>query len=323
MLIEAARSIHVEEIRSVGALEEITLQWSALWNRCDAVTPFQSPCWLLPWWKHIGGEELCVVTLWIDDQLVGIAPFFIWPSPNARTLLLIGTGISDYLDVLVDPEWKDVAANAIFSWLASEGDRWDVCDFQELRDNSLLLRAAAPDGYFDETSAQSVCPVIDLATAGYSMRRKAQRYLRHAKKLGELHIEQANQQSFEEFFDALLRLHDRRWQPRGGTQALTEEKLEDFHREAARSFLGLGLLRLYVLKLNDRIIGALYGYEAKQRVYYYLGGFDPQFAKLSPGVILIGHAIEQAIASGVKEFDFLRGQEPYKYQWGAKDRKTY
>src|SRR2546426_7721357 len=129
--------------------------------------------------------------LWIDDQLVGIAPFFIWPSPNARTLLLIGTGISDYLDVLVDPEWKDVAANAIFSWLASEGDRWDVCDFQELRDNSLLLRAAAPDGYFDETSAQSVCPVIDLATAGYSMRRKAQRYLRHAKKLGELHIEQA------------------------------------------------------------------------------------------------------------------------------------
>jgi CelD/BcsL family acetyltransferase involved in cellulose biosynthesis len=56
---------------------------------------------------------------------------------------------------------------------------------------------------------------------------------------------------------------------------------------------------------------------------FYLSGFDPQWAAFSPGVLLIAHAIEEAIREGQQEFDFLRGNEPYKYLWGAQDSSTW
>jgi len=60
-----------------------------------------------------------------------------------------------------------------------------------------------------------------------------------------------------------------------------------------------------------------------QRASYYLSGLDPAFQRLSPGTVMIGHAIEEAVRAGASGFDFLRGKEAYKYKWGAKDRPTY
>ena len=40
----------------------------------------------------------------------------------------------------------------------------------------------------------------------------------------------------------------------------------------------------------------------------------------SPGTLLIAYALEDAVSRGDSEFDFLRGNEPYKYRWGARDR---
>jgi CelD/BcsL family acetyltransferase involved in cellulose biosynthesis len=99
------------------------------------------------------------------------------------------------------------------------------------------------------------------------------------------------------------------------------------HRETAPALLSLGILRLYGLRLADRIVASFYGFThltaGKRRVYYYLGGFDPAFARLSVGMLMIDHAVREAIRDGAVEFDFLRGREAYKYRWGAKDRLTY
>ena len=68
-------------------------------------------------------------------------------------------------------------------------------------------------------------------------------------------------------------------------------------------------------------MGAVYyGFLHHDRAYAYLGGFDPELPRLSPGAQIIGHAIDQAIAEGATEFHFLRGGEAYKYSWGAVDR---
>jgi CelD/BcsL family acetyltransferase involved in cellulose biosynthesis len=55
----------------------------------------------------------------------------------------------------------------------------------------------------------------------------------------------------------------------------------------------------------------------------YIGGFDPRWSALSPGTLLLGHAIEQATAEGAAAFDFLRGAEAYKYRWGAIDEPMF
>ena|SRR5438105_11909593 len=71
------------------------------------------------------------------------------------------------------------------------------------------------------------------------------------------------------------------------------------------------------------LIDELTTFEALKSVQLYLSGFDPALARFSLGTLLVGHAIEEAVREGAEEFDFLRGQEDYKYRWGAKDRLVY
>ena len=77
---------------------------------------------------------------------------------------------------------------------------------------------------------------------------------------------------------------------------------------------------MHALRLNDRTVAIFYGFAHHHTVYYYLGGYDPSLEKLSPGTVIVAHAIEEAVRSGATTFDFLRGAEDYKYAWGAKDR---
>jgi CelD/BcsL family acetyltransferase involved in cellulose biosynthesis len=78
--------------------------------------------------------------------------------------------------------------------------------------------------------------------------------------------------------------------------------------------------RFYGLRLGGRLVSSWYGFHAHGICYAYLTGFEPGTERLQPGTLLVGHAIEAAEREGLAEFDFLRGQEPFKYFWGAIDR---
>jgi CelD/BcsL family acetyltransferase involved in cellulose biosynthesis len=75
--------------------------------------------------------------------------------------------------------------------------------------------------------------------------------------------------------------------------------------------------------VDGRVVGVVHTLRDGRAVRFYIGGHDPDAAFLSPGGALVRHAIEGAIAAGVPEFDFLRGEEPYKYQWGAAARQAW
>src|SRR3954471_9011620 len=245
MSVDLAAAIRVEQITStyksadsLSALERIADQWQSLWQHCVTATPFQSRHWLLPWWKYFGSDHLWTLAVWADERLVGLAPFFIWVPPDSRErrLLLIGTGISDYLDILIDPDWREPVRKAIISELTNQSHLWDLCDFQELRPDSLLLsmnllatpqeqpqgragcphRAAPtltgsirkiflPSTWTDNISPQSVCPILDLTLEAHApMLKKARYYHRHASKIGELEIEDATSATFEACFQTLM-----------------------------------------------------------------------------------------------------------------------
>ena len=48
-------------------------------------------------------------------------------------------------------------------------------------------------------------------------------------------------------------------------------------------------------------------------------GIDPDARDLSPGVVLAACYVRGALEAGMQRFDFLRGNEPYKYEWGSED----
>jgi CelD/BcsL family acetyltransferase involved in cellulose biosynthesis len=260
---------------------------------------------------------------------VALAPLFQHRHSDnfqVRQISFIGTGASDYLGLLAEPELSAEASATVLQFLASNRDRWDICDLQELPWDSPLPQSHLPRGLRGAISRCSVCLVLQLpADAGQlyrtlpaAFRRSVRHSQMHASELGE--IRAARCEDLDEYLDAFFRLHAARWEALNQAGVLATPSLQKFHREVAHQFLSAGILRLYVLRLAGRIGAALYGFAAHNRTFAYLGGFDPTLAKQSPGSALVAFAIERSIEEHAREFDFLRDPEDFKYKWGAADR---
>src|SRR5215813_12539893 len=88
-------------------------QWRSLWHRVPYATPFQSPAWLLAWWRAFAPGELNVLAVRSGDRLVALAPFYLEKSFRGHWMLPIGISVSDYHDVLIDPDFEQAAATAL------------------------------------------------------------------------------------------------------------------------------------------------------------------------------------------------------------------
>jgi CelD/BcsL family acetyltransferase involved in cellulose biosynthesis len=337
MRVEAMPALEIEEITTTGALEQLRPEWSALWARCPTATPFQSPEWLIPWWRHIAEGELWTLALRDEGRLVGLAPLYIYVRPGLaqRQVFLVGIATSDYLDAVFEDAYASCGAAAVLGHLDAARHRWDVCDWQELRSVSPLLHTAIPEGWRDEVTPQGACLILRLPATVEELRgtlpprlfRNLRYYWHRAERAGVVRVERASEENLDDLLESLFQVHGARWTARGGAGVVAPEAVRQAHRQAAPALLSRGVLRLYGLRLDDRIVASLYGFThaaaAETRAYAYLSGFDPAFERLSPGTLIMGHAVHEAIREGAAEFDFLRGREPYKYLWGAKDHLVY
>jgi CelD/BcsL family acetyltransferase involved in cellulose biosynthesis len=325
--------MRIDAITTIEALEAQRPDWQALWSRTPDATPFQSPDWLLPWWRHLGQGDLATMAVRAaDGELLALLPLYRYRQPGGhRVLLPLGIGTTDYLDVLAPPPRGVEALEAALRWLAIRDDQ-DGWDWPQLRQGSALLRARPPPGRDDTVAASDPCPVLpldgDAPPIPARMRQNIRTARHRAAAAGRLEWDLAGPANWDELFGAQLDLHRARWRTRGEEGVLAAPEVAAAHRAALPGLLREGLLRLHALRLDGRIIATLYALAdradvAARRLYYYLGAFDPDQAALSPGTLVLAHAIEQAAAEGFARFDFLRGQEDYKYRWGAADRPTF
>src|SRR3954468_3338998 len=109
-----------ETVDTVEGLTRLLPQWWALWDRIPSATPFQSPAWLLPWWRAFEPGSLLVITVRQARRLVGLAPFYIEQGALGRRVLPIGTSVTDYIDVLLDLDCIEAAGRALVEHLASK-----------------------------------------------------------------------------------------------------------------------------------------------------------------------------------------------------------
>ena len=292
----------IEDLAAIGA------DWLDLWRRSGA-TPFQSLMWLLPWWRHFGSNELHAIEFREGGRLEALAPLYILRDDSESLGLFLGTGISDYLDVLGDAAFMDHIARA----------DCQVWELQQLRESSPILNAPLPNGWSDNVEDQDPCLVLPLAELSPSTHfQKKLRYYR--RRLEPVTFEEATPDNLNALLQALFDLHAARWQRRDMPGMLADDVIQQFHRDAAKAMLDAGALRMYAMRSADRIVATFYGFADATTVYYYLSGYDPELEKLSPGTVVIAHAIERAQRDGAATFDFLRGAEEYKTSWGAKPR---
>jgi CelD/BcsL family acetyltransferase involved in cellulose biosynthesis len=322
----------VDVLTSDTALGALQPAWEALWRRAaERATPFQSPAWLLPWWRAFGTGRPRVAALRGDDgRLLGLLPLYLLAEGSGTKLLPLGIGVSDYFDALLDPDGPpDAAARLLAAALAASPEA-GCCDLVGLPPGACLRDAAVPRGWRDEGARSSEpCPVLVLpcgADPAEVLSRKRRAALRNARnragRAGGFVVQTADAGTLDACLDALVALHGARWDARGEAGGvLADPRVLALHRDAAPGLLAAGALRLQVLRLGGVPAAAhlaLLG--GGGRVLLYLSGFDMTRARESPGAILLGELIASALAEGWRELHFLRGDEDYKYAWGATDR---
>lgn len=318
--------LQVTEHCTLESLTALEPEWSALWAQDGRATPFQHPAWLLPWTRNLwGGGNLLVLAMRAQRRLVGMAPLFLWgygSQPETVRVSWLGAGITDYTDLLAASGYEQACAAAMLARLREHAATWHVCALEELPPGSPLLELRLP------AEPCSVCPVArlpesieqHLAACDSKFRTDLRRAENRLKRAGTLEFIRADESTAGELMDHLFRLHAHRWQERGEAGVLVTQRLQQFHRETAAALLRAGMLRLYGLRLNGECIAVQYNIATPRAAYAYLAGFDPAWRKDSPGAVLLKHSLADAIAEGIREFDFLRQPEAFKYSWGALDR---
>lgn len=263
-------------------------------------------------------------------------------SPTAKAIFFGASYHADYATLLTPPSELPAVATALARYLSERTpdphDRvpWEVVDLRRLRCSDPVVDAlesafracATSQGWLVDVEREDVCPVVTLtdgaglddylATLGKKDRHEIRRKIRRAESAGDVRLVDSPDpvSDLAHFID----LHQRRWGADGLFPA-TEggEQSRTFFRRLFEAFGPHGPLRLTFLMVGDRRIAAGVHFETPNRMYYYNAGIDPDARELSPGVVMVARYVERALAAGLRQLDFLRGDEPYKYEWGAVD----
>ena len=304
-------------------------EWQRLWAGCPRATTFQRPEWLLSWMEAFQPSHPRMIECRLQDHLLGLIPFLIYSRGAQRVLGLMGGGVSDYLDVLIAPEYENKILLLLPTILRQQISDWDTLHLTDLPSSSALLQSHITDAM--NVLPHDVCPALNLPSRVEELKtvipfrklanlRNARNRMAHA---GNIQLEVASRDNVLPMLDRLFQTHTSRWQNAGEPGVLADEKVREFHRRLAPALVDQDVLRLYSLSVGGQTVAMLYTLFEKESVLLYLHAFDPTHAYFSPGTCIFGAVIEDATRAGKRQVNFLRGREPYKYLWGARDTTTF
>jgi CelD/BcsL family acetyltransferase involved in cellulose biosynthesis len=303
--------------------------WSGLHRQTRLPAPFLTFAWQREWVRAFaGGQRLELRTLTDGDgRLVAVLPLHEVEPGMLR--LIGGTDVSDYLDLLAVAGREEEAWTAL---LAAHGDA--VLDLHCVPAASPTLTAlpalAAQAGLGVTTEIEERCPVLVLprtwetylAALSGKHRHEIQRKIRRLEReVPDARVTVVMRP--DEIADRLGDFLDLHRRSRTGKAKFMDARMEEFFR---RTLLALGAGRAARVWFLDTAAGPIASFitlEWGGTIGLYNSGFHPDRSSLSPGLVLLARLIEDAIARGLQRFDFLRGEERYKYEFGPEPEPVY
>lgn len=317
-----------------GGFWALKPEWNDLVRRSCCDTLFLTWEWQSTWWKHLGDGDLLLLGFRADNDghLVGIAPLFRTQADDGKSVLnVVGCrDVSDYLDLIVEVGQEDAVYNALLDYLEQEAPAWDLVDLCNIPQDSLTfvrLRALAEArGYATLVEVEDVCPVIELPATWdeYLMsidkkqRHEIRRKLRRADGGADTRfIIVGSEHDLEAEMRTFIELHQKSTPEK---DAFMDPQMQGFFLDVAQVLQDAGWLQLAFVEMDGIKAASLLNFDYGDDILVYNSGYDPaQFSHLSPGIIVTARCIEHAIELGHSKFDFLRGDEVYKYRFGAHD----
>ena len=309
-------------------------EWNALLSESIGDVPFLRYEYLSAWWETRGGgewemAELALVSAREDDRLVGIAPLFLTEYDGKQALMLLGSiEISDYLDLIVRADDLSRFLSGLLDILASDlALAWSSLDWYNLPDDSPTLAAleaeSAKRGWscatepFRPSLSVPLPGDFDTYLAGinkkqrHEIRRKMRRAEADERNVRWYIVEDESTLNAE--IDAFLTLmandHHK--------EEFLSEVMRAQMRTSVHAAFKAGWLQLAFMEADGQKIAGYLNFDYGNRIWVYNSGLDFNFGDLSPGWVLLGYLLKWANENGRSEFDFMRGDEDYKYRFGG------
>jgi CelD/BcsL family acetyltransferase involved in cellulose biosynthesis len=333
--------MHIATVRTLPDLISLEKEWNDLLALSASHVPFLRHEYITAWWQGLGGGEwskgeLYVVTARRDNgELVGIAPLFQTDNREGEpALMLLGSiEISDYLDVIARPEDIPAFMQALLAYFANEklpGSR--LLDWYNLLESSPTLAAlhtAAEElGWSYSAQALQHCPYINLPGDWdkyiCSIDKKQRHEIRRKMRRSEEYYlpvrwyicqdEATLDQDVDDFLRLMANDADK-------AKFLTPAMRDQMHSIVQAAFKA-GWLQLAFIEVNGQKAAGYLNFDYLDHIWVYNSGLDFKYGELSPGWVLLGYLLEWANEHQRKYFDFMRGDEEYKYRFGAVDRQV-
>ena len=327
----------VTVVRDMEGIASLRDKWQPLLDQSRPNHVFMTWEWLFTWWKHFGrGRELFVLVVEDKGEVLGILPLMLFIDyrgayERVRSLHFIGHRTSDWMDIIAIR--KAEVIRVALEYLKGCQHLWDYIDLRDVSEDSdtvaIISEIAHETGFSFEKQSTSTCPYIPTVTDWGSyyrahvpgkVRAKLNRVINRLRALGELKVEWSNASNLGQHLNALFAVHQLRQASRNQASMFSQEMERDFHCDLAQR-LPLNHLNCPVLKLDDKVIAAHFGFRYDRKIYGYVSSFDPDYSALSAGKVLLRYMVENCFDDdNLIEYDFLFGTEHYKYEWATGER---
>ena len=308
-------------------------EWNELLKESISDTPFLRYEYQQLWWQHRGGGEwknaqLVLVAAQEGGKLIGIAPLFIAEYEGKPCLLLNGSiEISDYLDVIVRKDDHAQFVSGLLDFLASTlADNWSSLDWYNLPDDSptlaVLKAEAEKRGWTHLEEVYRPTPRIALngdfdeylSRVEKKQRHEIRRKMRRAAESGRVRFyivpkDADIEPELESFFHLMIQEPNK--------ALFLQDVMRDQMSTSLRAAHDYGYLWLAFLEVDGVKAAASLNFDYKNKLWGYNSGVSRDFMELSPGWVLMSHVIQWCCENGRSEFDFMRGDEDYKYRFGG------
>jgi CelD/BcsL family acetyltransferase involved in cellulose biosynthesis len=338
MLFMEFRQYH--DFETLSGLKD---DWRELLQQSAIHVPFLTFEYLQAWWQTRGGGEwpedsqLCMIAAFQDGKLVGIAPLFLADNLRGRSsLLFVGAiEVSDFLDFIVPPANAPDFIHGLLDFLIQQQDRlsWEVIDLYNILEDSpsinILQHEAEQRGWRHDKTLLHPSPYIPLpddyeaylAGIDKKQRHEIRRKLRNVEQSpleGKLYFTESPD-SLEADVDAFIEMMAQDPNKRDFLTPTMRQHL----RNTARIAFEAGWLQLAFFNLDGRKAAGNLSFNYNNRLWLYNSGWEWDYREYSPGWVLLAYLIQWAVENGIEEFDFMRGNESYKYKFGGIDRHIY
>jgi len=317
--------------------------WNALLDESSCQSFFLKWEWLYTCWRAAEREnaELLVVLCYDGPDLVGIAPLYAYATsamklPVTKVAFLGDRVAGDYMDVISRPGYEERCCRRVLQFLREDAAvRFDMveidavcsdsqlfhfagCEAAERRDLSVDFRFECPRAMLGSTYAEYVAGLT--SSTRYAIGRRERRFVRRLRAVDVVNLDLCQH---IDLLDVLFELHASRWETaRPGESTFHSDFRKRFNRELlGRLESGDGYFSL--VRADGRPVSIVYVFAYKKHAFFYQSGWSPEFASHGVGLIGVQEAIRHAANAGYASFDFLRGEEDYKYKFAGDVRRAY